>query len=258
MNVPILLYHALYTARNSREKYAIGRDAFEAQIRYLHENGFGSLTLNDFHEGNGGSGRYVAITFDDGNYSDYSLACPILSKYGFRATFFVTTDRIGTKGHVGWSIIREMADAGMSVQSHGVSHKFLSDLSREEMYGELYASKNLIEGKICRPVHYISLPGGSCSRRVLRLAEEAGYKGVCTSKPGPTSLPIIHRSFAVFSRYVIHSGTTFKRFKNIADNDAYCIARSTLLHEMKSVTRKVIGNRRYYALWSRYFKETKA
>ncbi len=39
--------------------------------------------------------KSVIVTFDDGHESDYTLALPLLRKFNFKATFFITTDWIG-------------------------------------------------------------------------------------------------------------------------------------------------------------------
>jgi peptidoglycan/xylan/chitin deacetylase (PgdA/CDA1 family) len=45
------------------------------------------------------SGRWVALTFDDGFVTDYSEAFPRLKSAGLRATFYVTAKKIGEKGY---------------------------------------------------------------------------------------------------------------------------------------------------------------
>ena len=161
-------------------------DTFDQHINYLSEKGFESISFNAFLNGFQPDPRkkYIIITFDDGNYSDYSIAFHILRKHGFVATFFVTVGRIGTRHYLDWDHLKEMVDGGMSIQSHSLNHLFLSDLSNDNLQKELTESKKILEDKFSLPVDFISLPGGFYSRRVLKAAQGAGYKGVATSGPG--------------------------------------------------------------------------
>jgi peptidoglycan/xylan/chitin deacetylase (PgdA/CDA1 family) len=174
--IPILLYHALFEGKANTEKYAIATDTFEQHINYLSEEGFGSISFNTFLNGFQPlpNKKYVIITFDDGNYSDYSIAFPILQKYGFVATFFVTVGRIGTRDYLDWDHLKEMIDGDMSIQSHSLNHLFLSDLSKDNLCKELTESKRIIEEKLSA-VHFISLPGGFYSLQVLK-AHRRGIK----------------------------------------------------------------------------------
>ena len=74
-------------------------DEFESQLRYLAghhsvvsiEDVFDYITYARELPSNP-----VSITFDDGYSDNYSLAFPVLQDYQWRATFFLTTDFIGT------------------------------------------------------------------------------------------------------------------------------------------------------------------
>ena len=66
--------------------------------------------------------RPIEITFDDGNASDVEVALPALRERGLAATFFVCAGRIGEPGYLDADQLRELADAGMSVGSHGWDH----------------------------------------------------------------------------------------------------------------------------------------
>ena len=87
-----------------------------------------------------------------------------------------------------WSNLKEMAENGMSIQSHSMTHSFLSDLSPDNLYKELNESRNIIGENLNIIADYISLPGGFCSRKVLNTAKDAGYKAVYTSSPGLNGL----------------------------------------------------------------------
>ena len=258
MKVPILLYHAIFDKGLNNEKYEINKEEFETQIKYLSDNGFQSFLVDDFFKTDNSAvadGKGVVITFDDGNYSDYSIAVPVLKKYGFTATFFITVNWIGTEKFVSWKQLGEIKAAGMSIQSHSLSHPFLSDLSRDDLHKELDESRDLLESKLNIPVNVLSIPGGFFSKDVLRMAEEVGYKGVCTSVPGLNKLDSLKSEFLELNRFVMTRKISFQDFKAIVNRDQRFIALCRAEHYFKSGIKKVLGNKRYYALWSRYLRK---
>jgi len=257
--VPILLYHALFEGKANTEKYAIATDIFERHVRYLLEGGFEAVSFHAFLDGfqpHPGK-RYILLTFDDGNYSDYSIAFHLLKKYGFVATFFVTVGRIGTPGHLGWDHLKEMIDGDMSIQSHSLNHLFLSDLSKDSLRQELTESKRILEDKLSYPIHFISLPGGFYSRRVLKAAQSAGYRGVATSAPGLNILGRSEGAFRLYGRFAITRKTRLDSFQEIVHAQFLSNARSQAVYRIKSIAQKVLGSRGYYRIWSKWFKYEK-
>ena len=254
--IPILLYHALFERRAHPEKYAVASGTFEQHINYLSKKGFESLSFDAFLDGFQPDPRkkYIIITFDDGNYSDYSIAFHILRKHRFGATFFVTVGRIGTRDYLNWDHLKEMIDGGMSIQSHSLNHFFLSDLSNGNLQKELTESKKNLEDKFSLPVHFISLPGGFYSRRVLKAAQGAGYKGVATSGPGLNRLGTLEEEFKLYKRFVITRKIRMDGFREIVHGHLLFNAKSQVVYQLKSMAKKVLGSRGYYVIWSRWFK----
>jgi peptidoglycan/xylan/chitin deacetylase (PgdA/CDA1 family) len=87
--VEILLYHGFSAGseRDSRFPKLMPVEQFEEQIRTLAQYGR-PLRLEELPpDGNQG----IAITFDDGYANNYQLAFPVLQKYQFPATVFLTT-----------------------------------------------------------------------------------------------------------------------------------------------------------------------
>ncbi len=135
--VPVLMYHRI-DAVVPRD--AVGRDltvepaAFEAQLRYLREHRIATLTAADLVE-RLARGRHpmraVVLTFDDGYADNATTALPLLRKYGFRGTFYVSSGFVGTPRHVTWGQMRAMRAAGSEVACHGTEHLDLSTLDRE-------------------------------------------------------------------------------------------------------------------------------
>jgi peptidoglycan/xylan/chitin deacetylase (PgdA/CDA1 family) len=258
MGIPILLYHEIFANAFKGEKYAIAVEEFERQMSYLSENGFLGFRLEEFIKHGSSadkSKREIIITFDDGNVSDYTIALPVLKNYGISATFFVTTNRISTKDYVDWPHLEEMIGNGMSIQSHSLTHSFLSELNRINLYKELFESKNDLQLKLNVPVDFVSLPGGFCSKAVLKMAEEVGYRGICNSVPGLNKMSEKRRGLIVLKRFAITKRINFQEFKAIVNGDWSYTTACKAENYFKAGIKKVLGAQRYYSIWSKYFKK---
>ena len=80
--VPILMYHRIASVPGDRN--ALPGEKFEEQMRYLEENGFHSITVEElqahFLHGKRLPKKPVVLTFDDGYEDNFSAALPILKK----------------------------------------------------------------------------------------------------------------------------------------------------------------------------------
>jgi len=98
----ILCYHGIGESGNPLG-VAPTRQLFQAQMRFLREN-YRVVSLDEvcreLHSGVK-SEPGVAITFDDGYRSSYTVAFPILQKYRLPATIYVTIESVET-GQVAW------------------------------------------------------------------------------------------------------------------------------------------------------------
>lgn len=74
---------------------------FEEQIKYLFDNNFHTLTLQEvkdfYYNGKELPERSVLLTFDDCYQSVYLYAYPVLKKYNFHAAAFVVTGWLNTE-----------------------------------------------------------------------------------------------------------------------------------------------------------------
>jgi peptidoglycan/xylan/chitin deacetylase (PgdA/CDA1 family) len=77
-----------------------------------------------------------------------------------------------------WDEVRLLAESGMTVGAHTLTHPPLAQLSEDRQRHELVASKRLLEERLGRPVSALSYPFGDrefFDARTKRLAREAGY-----------------------------------------------------------------------------------
>ncbi len=132
----------------------------------------------------------LAITFDDSNTSDLTIAAPALAKRGLTAQFFVLTGRIGEPGSLDRAEIDAVVDMGMSIGSHGIAHRDWSNLPATELDDELKASKSTLEDVCGFKITDASIPFGRYNAAVLSRLRSSGYKFAYSSDKGsadPTS-----------------------------------------------------------------------
>lgn len=123
-DVPVFVFHDVEAA------------AFEALLRFLRENEYRTLSADELAASRGrrSAERTVALTFDDALRSAWTVAHPLLERYGFRAILFVVPTVVADDEAAGdrggeapafctWSELAAMHRAGtMDVQSHSLSH----------------------------------------------------------------------------------------------------------------------------------------
>ncbi len=207
------MYHG--TPERVEKRFDVSAGAFAAQLQLIRELGRGGTTLEAAAADS--SGMSVAITFDDAELSNYGTALPALQQAGMQGTFLVVTEWVGTTGFCSWSQLREMADAGMSIQSHTASHPFLSTLSREQVHRELADSRQELEQRLGRPVQTLALPNGDQPSRACRdLLFEAGYRVVANSRWGanPVRPPATDR-ITWCTRFTVRAGTPAARVQRM-------------------------------------------
>jgi len=187
----ILTYHHIDNppADEKEANLYVSPRAFEAQMEYLREAKFNVISLDRLREGLLGRNplpqRAVVITFDDGYENNFVNAYPILQRYGYPATFFITTGRIGWVGptdnrHMHADQLRELDAAGMTIGSHTVSHEWLAKIPPEDANYELQDSKVVLEALLAKPVRWVCYPSGSFNRDIVQMAQKLGYVGGCS------------------------------------------------------------------------------
>lgn len=180
--VPVLVYHHVGTApsnlSSADKSMFIKPEWFEKHIKYLKDNGFEAIHFSDldayFNRGVPlPAARPVIISFDDGNGTVYTQAFPILKKYGMTGTVFAVTNYIGRGSHLTWEQMKEMAEAGMEIGSHSVSHPFLTKSPKAA--GELAESKKILEENLGVAISAFAYPYGIYDQKTIELVKEAGY-----------------------------------------------------------------------------------
>ena len=181
---PILGYHRVGAACGDHVP-TVSAEVFERHLEYLARRHYRVLSLEEvadcLEHRRPLPRRSTVITFDDGYVETYSIALPLLKRFGFPSIVFIAPGEVGWKGFVTWDHVRAMAEQGMSIGSHTVHHSYLPLVPRQRLAEELVESKHLIESQIDRPVHFISYPIGGFTPEVQEIVREAGYRAACTT-----------------------------------------------------------------------------
>ena len=182
--IPILGYHRIGAFRGDHVP-TVSQVAFERQLAFLARHRYRVLALDDvvgFLERAQPQPRHsVAITFDDGCEETYTNAWPLLKRFRFPATLFVTPAEVGLPGFAAWEQIAEMAREGMLIGSHTMHHSYLPFVKEDRLPEQLEASKRVIEERIGRQVRFISYPIGGFTPQGQAMVKRIGYQAACTT-----------------------------------------------------------------------------
>jgi len=240
-NTRVLLYHSIGAAGNGEvgsQLYSVSIEDFKQQMAYISKRSNNSK----------GFLSSVAVTFDDGDVTNFTNAYPVLNEFGIRAYFFIIVSKVGTTGYMNWKQIKQLKDGGMIVGSHGFTHKNIAGLSDEELNQELLGSKKVLEENFNERVDYFAVPFGLYDKKVIEKAKEAGYKRVFTSKFTDND------SFKL-GRIAVRKNWDFNYFVKVINSGLSVADRSREL--IKHASRKILGADNYNRIRKAILKEQK-
>ena len=188
IRIPILCYH------NFNPKIpgsmTMTPEKFEAEIKWLKENGFTFVPLKDvvaYLLGKRESlpAKPIVVSADDGWKSAYTYMYPIVKKYNIPVTLFIYPQAIASsKNKMTWEELKELQGTGLfDIQGHTYTHpNFKQDKRRlsaanfeKYVKHELYDSKKILEEKMGTPVTLLAWPFGIYNDYLEQQAAKAGY-----------------------------------------------------------------------------------
>jgi len=156
--VPVVMFHSIRPPvyRWKSGFLSCPTRFFESYLIYLKSHGYQTVLLTDllnYLEGRGQlPGKSVALTFDDGYLDNWIFAAPLLRKYGFFGTIFVSPEFVDPRevireqwnleeggmpdasrvdGFMSWLELKEAQNSGVfDVQSHTMTHTWVFTSSR--------------------------------------------------------------------------------------------------------------------------------
>lgn len=123
--------------------------------------------------------KLVVLTFDDSSASHYSVAAPLLKRYGFGATFFITegfTFRTNKRDYMTWHQIAQLHRDGFEIGNHTRDHMGVTERTVPRLAEQLEAiAARCREHGIPVPVSF-AWPGNRFHVSALRVLEQAGIR----------------------------------------------------------------------------------
>ena len=198
----VLMYHKVNDIPENPTTIPVG--LFDEQLSELADLGYHvvdlAAVLDHYTLGAALPERAVLITFDDGYRDTLENAAPVLRKHGYPAVIFVPVaymedatplphesllvERGVRNPTLDWGLMRELDAAGVRVESHGIAHRPLAEVSLDEAVREIGVSKLKLEEKLGRSVRaYAYVKGSEAHFHPVHesILKQAGYEIAFTS-----------------------------------------------------------------------------
>ena len=109
----------------------------------------GKIILHPLQNGSNSS-KIIILAFDDSPKSQFTLAKPILDKYGYKGSFFTVCNfvnnginRFGNES-MSWQNIKTLQQQGHDIESHTMTHTALYNRSQQDLIYEIGGSKQCL------------------------------------------------------------------------------------------------------------------
>ena len=221
--VPILMYHNIGEPPEGAKLRGlyVRPGAFGRQMWLLKLLGYKGVSMSEAMPYLRGekTGKVVAITFDDGYVDTLEQALPVLNTFGFTATCYFVSGRLGH--HNDWDAatlkvnkplmnaeqMKAWQVAGMEVGAHTQTHPRLKLCSDDELKKELEGCKADLEALAGSPVTQFCYPYGDFDARVVEAARKAGYEAATVVNRGrarPGDDPMLLKRILVSGSNMLH------------------------------------------------------
>ncbi|HJS07308.1 MAG TPA: polysaccharide deacetylase family protein [Pirellulales bacterium] len=123
--------------------------------------------------------KLVVLTFDDASKSHVTVVAPLLKKYKFGATFFVTEgfDMVTNKrDYMTWQEIAQLHNDGFEIGNHTRDHMSITDKTVANLVQQVQVINERCQAHgIPAPVSF-AYPGNAIAKDAIRVLEHLGIK----------------------------------------------------------------------------------
>jgi len=210
MEIPVLLYHVVKPDPDPGNDYQYRLDEFERQMAWLHENGYTTLSVDEYLDVLDGKApapaKPVLITFDDNTADFTEYVMPVLTRYGMKAAQFTVTDWIGNRLNMSAEDMKEIAARGIDVLNHTVSHPMLAELDKAGQREEIAEAGRALEALVGRKQDVFAYPYGNYNEVTIEVLRELGYRAafiVSDAKSTPSTPRLELPRYCLLQRHTL-------------------------------------------------------
>ena len=109
-----------------------------------------------------------------------------------------------------WEQAAELEENGISIESHTVTHRSLTDLTDDQLRRELAGARRDIRDHLGKESDFIAYPTGTYNLHIGQIVKDEGYKAAFTIKYGNVDLG--SNIYAIEREPVFHTENTNKSF----------------------------------------------
>ncbi len=189
---PILEYHVI-AAAPAGAPYPllyVPVSEFAAQMKAIAAAGYHAVTLdqlwNNWHHGGRlPCGKPIVVSFDNGYYSQYLAAFPVLAQLGWAGVENLQlTGLPPAQGGLSRRQIRLLIKGGWELDTQGYDHVDLVGLSASQLRFQTATTRRAIQRRYGVAVNWFCYPSGTYDPTVIDALRAAGFRGSTTEVNG--------------------------------------------------------------------------
>jgi endo-1,4-beta-xylanase len=182
--IPVLLYHRI-VENPTNEWTDTSIEKFEQTMRHLQENGFTSLTADEYVQIKDGNleapSNPILLTFDDATPDFITNALPILEKYNMHAVLFVVSDWIdGDYSMTSEQLTSLVNNSLVSLQNHTKSHTpdtvWTTNITAEQANEEIATANEYLKTLTGNDPILMAYPYGAYNEHAIKANEDNGIR----------------------------------------------------------------------------------
>lgn len=125
----------------------------------------------------------LSLTFDDGWESAYLSAVPLLARYNYAATFYLTPSALDTQSFMSSDDVNRLAKSGHELASHGYGHMDFTTIDTPQLSMQLSRAADYFREVHQMPKVNFSVPFGGTDSQVEYVARQY-YTSLRTTEDG--------------------------------------------------------------------------
>ena len=190
----VFVYHRFGDRRYPSTNISLA--TFAAQLQLLKEEHYTVLPLGEIvrrlRRGEALPQRCAALTVDDAFKTFWTGAMPLLRKYGFPITLFVSTDAVDGDSYMSWRELRHLVAEGVEIGNHTAAHPYLLDRKKGEspaawqlrVRRQIITAQRRIEKELGVTPKLFAYPYGEFDPAVEKIVAGLGFAGAVGQQSG--------------------------------------------------------------------------